>query len=638
MAWRTNRFPIVGGLMALAFACAAQGADDLVLRTGVEPEVLCVDTTGLVEITLHAENLTQAINSVQARLHYDAAMLALVSTTGVIETPWMSVNVSHSASNGMVVVAAIYPDDGDTNGIAEDTLVATLTFAAMAPGAASVGFLPDDPPYTTRLTRAADNSVVTPGLTDSGIIRAYDADAGCCAPSDGTVNPLDDGLTCTLDVCSTGTGEVSHTLMGGACLIENVCYADAELNPANDCEMCASAVNTAGWTYVDEGMACGDPSNTVCDNPDTCDGEGLCQPNFEPSSTKCRLAVGLCDVSENCDGAGACPEDLFEPDGTACNDGLFCTLAEACSNGVCTDGIPRACDDGDACTANACDEVADACVFTDTTSVTVNLDVQAISSNATREVVFVLSADCGGVIEEHVVPISLDSNGAGFVLLDDSLAGDFRLSDYIHAAEGHTLGRRLDLAFDSPDGCNATADFTGANVLVAGDFQTTHVAQDNLVDITDFSILATRWDSIVDECPGGDPGDCHLGADATGDGIQDIADFTAIQVNFFAAGDDELACATPVSNALPVDRPVALQPRRAAIAVRRLQAQVPNADRADLNHDTIIDARDIRLFAQRHGIALRPEFDARLRRIEETRLSDEAKDATDITRGNKARR
>lgn len=45
-----------------------------------------------------------------------------------------------------------------------------------------------------------------------------------------------------------------------------------------------------------------------------------------------------------------------------CDDGLYCNGAEACQAGVCVSGTPVACDDGVACTVDSCDEVSDACV------------------------------------------------------------------------------------------------------------------------------------------------------------------------------------------------------------------------------------------------------------------------------------
>ena len=57
-----------------------------------------------------------------------------------------------------------------------------------------------------------------------------------------------------------------------------------------------------------EGSACGDPADTECDNPDSCDGGGLCNDNLEG-------------------------------DGTPCNDEDVCTVQDACLTGVCV-GTP----------------------------------------------------------------------------------------------------------------------------------------------------------------------------------------------------------------------------------------------------------------------------------------------------------
>ena len=45
----------------------------------------------------------------------------------------------------------------------------------------------------------------------------------------------------------------------------------------------------------------------------------------------------------------------------ACDDGLFCNGVETCGGAGCQAGTPVACDDGDTCTADACDEATDAC-------------------------------------------------------------------------------------------------------------------------------------------------------------------------------------------------------------------------------------------------------------------------------------
>ena len=56
---------------------------------------------------------------------------------------------------------------------------------------------------------------------------------------------------------------------------------------------------------------------------------------------------------------------MAEPvaDGTVCDDGLYCTVDDECTGGVCTSGTPRDCSGaGDQCTNGVCDEGLGACV------------------------------------------------------------------------------------------------------------------------------------------------------------------------------------------------------------------------------------------------------------------------------------
>jgi hypothetical protein len=41
------------------------------------------------------------------------------------------------------------------------------------------------------------------------------------------------------------------------------------------------------YTNTASGTACGDPSTTSCDNPDTCDGAGSCQNNHHSNGSSC---------------------------------------------------------------------------------------------------------------------------------------------------------------------------------------------------------------------------------------------------------------------------------------------------------------------------------------------------------------
>ena len=89
------------------------------------------------------------------------------------------------------------------------------------------------------------------------------------------------------------------------------------------------------------GTACGDPSDTICDNPDSCDATGACIQNFELATVLCREDAGECDVPEYCDAAGACPANAYELTGTACGS----TGDTICDN-------PDSCDASGACIPN----------------------------------------------------------------------------------------------------------------------------------------------------------------------------------------------------------------------------------------------------------------------------------------------
>lgn len=182
----------------------------------------------------------------------------------------------------------------------------------------------------------------------------------------------------------------------GDCLIDGVCYLDGEVNPANGCQACIPELSTTQWSNLFEGTPCGDPEDTECSSPDACDGAGFCEPNHKVDGTLCSDEVpavqctknfcqsGLCthppepvgtpcgdptdtdcDNPDTCDGGGLCNPRFEEmgfqcgdqtktncnapdtcdgvgtcnprirPDGTLCDDGDICTRQDVCTNAVC---------------------------------------------------------------------------------------------------------------------------------------------------------------------------------------------------------------------------------------------------------------------------------------------------------------
>jgi hypothetical protein len=81
---------------------------------------------------------------------------------------------------------------------------------------------------------------------------------------------------------------------------------------------------------------------------DLCDGV-VCDDGNICTDDACDPATGACEFTDN-----------TEP----CDDGLLCTINDACAGGVCVSGPPLPCNDANLCTADSCDPGTGQCVFT----------------------------------------------------------------------------------------------------------------------------------------------------------------------------------------------------------------------------------------------------------------------------------
>ncbi|RIK65957.1 MAG: hypothetical protein DCC65_10970, partial [Planctomycetota bacterium] len=269
-------------------------------------------------------------------------------------------------------------------------------------------------------------------------------------------------------------------------------------------------------------------------------------------------------------------------------------------------------------------------IVTVTPCITVNLEIPGLIGDvgegqhvADREVQFDITT-CPGTLDSRTSTVAFartGGNGTATVVL----TGVNAAAAWLSVVEGHTLRRTVavDLSGDNSDTVSVS--------LLSGDLQTQTVPQDDLVDIVDFSILASRFMTPVSECVSGDPEDCEYGADVTGDGDQDTADFTAMQINFFQQGDDVHECVvftapgkpaglTPTTTELTqvASMPLGSQrlSGRGSITTQELTAMGARLSTADLNLDGVVDSRDIRAFAQRRGMTLLPSFESKLRSLE----------------------
>ena len=138
---------------------------------------------------------------------------------------------------------------------------------------------------------------------------------------------------CTIaDLCGNGLVDAGEQCDDGNLLDGDCCAATCQFETA--------------------GSGCGSGSNTECDKPDTCDGSGICQSNFEASSVDCGDAGTECTNQDKCDGNGSCTDNGFVLAATPCRNGLDteCDHPDTCDGlGTCqTNFAPSTANCGDA--------------------------------------------------------------------------------------------------------------------------------------------------------------------------------------------------------------------------------------------------------------------------------------------------
>ncbi len=173
---------------------------------------------------------------------------------------------------------------------------------------------------------------------------------------------------------STTDCDAPDTCDGAGTCVNRVDPAGSVCRPAvGECDVAESCNGTSAACpangFVPSGTACGSPSSTDCDAPDTCDGAGMCVNRVDPAGTVCRPAVGECDMAETCNGSSAaCPANAFRPLGTACGspNATDCDAPDTCDGaGMCINRLDPA---GTICrpSAGECD-AAETCSGTSAT-------------------------------------------------------------------------------------------------------------------------------------------------------------------------------------------------------------------------------------------------------------------------------
>jgi len=163
--------------------------------------------------------------------------------------------------------------------------------------------------------------------------------------------------------CRPG-GSFTASICDGACDGAGACVALASTSkcPANktgDCtyDFC-SATNSTTCVQIPlpKGYTCNDSS--TCTSGDSCDGAGKCTG----TAKVCPSSGSPCLVNACVASSGAC---VASPSpGTACTlTADKCSAGICDSTGACVKGAALSCDDGDACTVDACD-AATGCTHT----------------------------------------------------------------------------------------------------------------------------------------------------------------------------------------------------------------------------------------------------------------------------------
>jgi hypothetical protein len=226
------------------------------------------------------------------------------------------------------------------------------------------------------------------------------ADGNPCTHSDqclegtcqGTLYSCDDSKACTTDLCHevdpagdpVGSG-CSHLQLASWCLIGGTCYASGQAKPGNKCLYCFPYEDQFGskssWTSYGSDIDCED--GLPCTASSHCDGYGSCKGDTAGCQFDAQCETATCQADNSClvsmkagwckiPGQGCVPDGTPNPanpcqecaseastsnwtndDALACVGPDPCQTDWICQAGACL-GQPVNCDDGLACTTEAC--------------------------------------------------------------------------------------------------------------------------------------------------------------------------------------------------------------------------------------------------------------------------------------------
>lgn len=170
---------------------------------------------------------------------------------------------------------------------------------------------------------------------------------GTCINGECTTTPANDGMSCddgqfctSGDTCQAGicTGGPALSCPGG-----DACHVGA----------CDELTDTCVQQPGNNGAQ--------CDDGDPCTYFGQCLNGAcsKGQAIDCSFLNGECTVGA-CDPVMGC-KGMPVNDGSACDDGQYCTTSDKCMGGVCMGGAGLPCAPPGGCFVGACDELNDTC-------------------------------------------------------------------------------------------------------------------------------------------------------------------------------------------------------------------------------------------------------------------------------------
>jgi YD repeat-containing protein len=160
---------------------------------------------------------------------------------------------------------------------------------------------------------------------------------GACLPATGCPAPVakTNGTTCSdSNACTSGETCQSGACTGGSAVTctADQCHTVGACVPATGCP--APVAKTNGTTCSD---------NNACTSGESCQ-SGACT-----GGTAVTCTADQCHTVGACVPATGCPAPAAKANGTTCDDNNLCTQTDTCQSGTCTGGNPKTCTASDQC-------------------------------------------------------------------------------------------------------------------------------------------------------------------------------------------------------------------------------------------------------------------------------------------------